>query len=243
MPQLEVFPSDAEQAEAAADLFVTLGLEALGARGRFRAALSGGRGPRLLFKHLAGRAQTLDWRKVELYWVDERWVEWKSPESNYGETRRLWLDSLKPEPLCFPMYRGPGNPEAAAEAYEALLNHRTGTLPPVLDLVFLGMGADGHTASLFPGQSSLTETKRSCLAVRHPATGQERLTLTLPALNAARNCVFLLSGAEKAAVLVRALKGDPELPAARVHWEQGDALWLADEAAAAEVPPKSWLRP
>ncbi|MGH7442331.1 MAG: 6-phosphogluconolactonase, partial [bacterium] len=96
-------------------------------------------------------------------------------------------------------------------------------------------GPDGHTASLFPGQDSLTETQRSCLSVRHPTTGQIRLTLTFPVLNAARHAVFLLSGAEKADVLAHALKGDPTLPAARVHPAGGEALWLVDKAASSSL--------
>ncbi len=232
MPDVRVYPTQAEQAQAAADLFVSLGREPVAARGRFRAALSGGHDPHGMFEALKARPGDLDWGKVELYWVDERWVEWASPESNYGEAKRRWLDSLGSGPACFPMYRGPGNPEDAAEAYESLLMRRLGGRPPVLDLALLGMGPDGHTASLFPGSEALGERQRSCIAVRHPATGQVRLTLTLPVLNSARAAAFIVHGAAKAGTLARVLAGDAGLPAAWVKRDQGGALWLADREAA-----------
>jgi 6-phosphogluconolactonase len=174
----------------------------------------------------------LDWSKVELYWVDERWVAWDNTDSNYGEAQRLWLAGRTKGPLCFPMYNAALEPEAAADAYAALLARRFGAVPPVFDLILLGMGPDGHTASLFPGQASLDEIRRLCLAVQQPTSGQVRLTLTFPVLNAARRCVFLLSGAEKAALLAQVLQGKAVVPAARVAPVHGDLLWLADAAAA-----------
>lgn len=235
MPKLQVFPTETAQAQAAADLFMAWAQEAIRSRGLFRVALSGGRGPRGLFQILAQRAGDLDWGKVELYWVDERWVAWDSADSNYGEARRLWLRGMAKGPRCFPMFNAALGPEAAAEAYAALLAQRFGAVPPVFDLILLGMGPDGHTASLFPGQASLDETRRLCLAVRHPTSGQVRLTLSLPVLNAARRCVFLLSGAEKAALLAQVLEGKSTVPAARVAPEHGDLLWLADASAAAQA--------
>ncbi|HTB23625.1 MAG TPA: 6-phosphogluconolactonase [bacterium] len=235
MPELKVYPTESAQAQAAAELFLSWGRDAIAARGRFRVALSGGRGPRGLFQALAQRPQALDWGKVELYWVDERWVDWGSPESNYGEARRLWLAALEPGPRCFPLFDASLEPEAAALAYEKLLTENFAAALPVFDLMLLGMGPDGHTASLFPGQASLDETRRLCLAVRHPASGQERLTLTLPVLNASRRCVFLLSGAEKAALMAQVLAGRAQVPAARVRPPQGELLWLSDAAAAAQV--------
>ena len=236
MPEIKVFPSEAAQAEAAADLFVAWGAEAIRVKGRFRAALSGGRGPRGLFQALAKRPKALDWPSVELYWVDERWVPWESPENNYGEASRLWLASMAPGPVCFPMFNNAADAAAAARSYEIVLSQRFGQVPPVFDLVLLGMGPDGHTASLFPGQPSLDETRRLCLAVRQPSTGQERLTLTLPVLTAARRCVFILSGAEKAELLAQVLAGKADVPAARVVLTHGQVLWLADASAAARLP-------
>lgn len=235
MPDLRVFPSPSDQAQAAADLFVAWGQEALKARGVFRAALSGGSGPLGLFAALAQRPQALDWARVELYWVDERWVAPTDPASNYGEARRHWLDLLPMGPDCSPMFNPQLQPDAAAQAYAELLQARTSEAVPVLDLILLGMGLDGHTASLFPGQASLDEDRRLCLALRHPSTGQSRLTLTLPVLNAGRRCVFLLQGSEKAALLAEVLAGASTLPAARIRPSQGELIWLVDGAAAALV--------
>jgi 6-phosphogluconolactonase len=236
MPDLKVFPTEAAQAEAAADLFIAWGAEAIRVQGRFRVALSGGRGPRGLFQALAKRPKALDWVKVELYWVDERWVPWESPESNYGEASRLWLAAMAQGPACFPMFNAASDAAASARAYEIILSQRFGQVPPVFDLILLGMGPDGHTASLFPGQASLDETRRLCLAVRQPATGQERLTLTLPVLTAARRCVFILSGAEKAELLAQVLAGKSTVPASRVVPTHGEVLWLADASAASLLP-------
>jgi len=232
MSTLNIYPTQSAQAQAAADLFIACGIESIRERGGFRAALSGGRGPRGLFKNLAGRAASMDWGKVELYWVDERWVPWSDADSNYGEAGRIWLDGWATRPSCFPMYGEGLGLENAARAYEELLVGNFGCKLPVFDLVLLGMGQDGHTASLFPGHASLDETARLCLGVRQPATGQERLTLTLPVLNAARRRVFMLGGGEKAALLAEILAGGrSDLPAARVRRQ--DTLWLADQDAAA----------
>jgi len=235
MPELKTFDTEAALAQAAADLFIALGKEAIAARGRFRAALSGGRGPRGLFVNLSHRPKDLDWSRVELYWVDERWVPFIESDSNYGECQRLWLDGLAPGPLRFPMYDRGLQPDTAAHAYEERLVKNFGAALPVFDLALMGMGPDGHTASLFPGQPSLEERERLCLAVRHYQTGQQRITLTLPVINASRRCVFLLSGADKAGLLAEVLAGKADVPAARVHPSQGEALWLADAAAAALV--------
>jgi 6-phosphogluconolactonase len=235
MPTVNVFPTEAALAEAAADLFVQAGAEALAQRGSYRVALSGGRGPQGMFAALAERPRALDWAKVELYWADERWVEAGDSQSNFGEARRRWLDHWAAGPRCFPMVGAALTPAAAAAAYAALLMGRFGAELPAFDLVLLGMGPDGHTASLFPGQASLDERQRLCLAVTQPATGQARLTLTLPVLNAARRCAFLLGGAEKAGLLARVLAGQSDVPAARVHPAAGEPLWLTDAAAAAQI--------
>jgi 6-phosphogluconolactonase len=235
MPKLESFPTETALAEAAAAFFTALGRHAIRERGVYRAALSGGRGPRGMFRVLAGLPKALDWSKVELYWVDERWVDVESPESNYGEAGRMWLDRLRPAPARFPMYDPNRDPEAAAKAYAQLLKKRFNAELPVLDLALLGMGQDGHTASLFPGQPSLKETGRLCLAVRQPATGQQRLTLTYPVLKASRRCAFIVQGSEKADLLGRVLAGRVQVPAAQVSQAEGEVLWMADAEAASRV--------
>jgi 6-phosphogluconolactonase len=234
MAELRVGQDDAALARLAADYFVEQGREALAKRGRFNAALSGGRGPQGLFRALASRPGDLDWTKVTLYWVDERYVPFKDSDSNFGTACRLWLDGLKNGPRLRPMYREGVDVETAARDYAAQLRSELGPGTPVLDLCLLGMGPDGHTASLFPGQPSLSESSRLCLAVKHPSSGQDRLTLTYPVLNASRNVAFIAQGAEKAGLIAQVLAnhGLSDVPAARVR-PASPPIWFVDRAAAA----------
>ncbi|HTB34348.1 MAG TPA: 6-phosphogluconolactonase [bacterium] len=234
MADLRVGQDDEDLARLAADHFIGQGREALAKRGRFNAALSGGRGPLGLFRALAGRPGDLDWSKVTLYWVDERYVPFKDPDSNFGAACRLWLDALSAGPTLRPMFKEGMDAETASRDYAALLRSELGPGTPVLDLCLLGMGPDGHTASLFPGQPSLSESSRLCLAVRHPSSGQERLTLTYPVLNASRNVAFIANGAEKAALLAQVLAGAADVPAARVRPAQAP-VWFVDRAAASKI--------
>jgi 6-phosphogluconolactonase len=133
--------------------------------------------------------------------------------------------------------RGEDDPRRAADEYEALLAREVRGRPPRLDFVFLGLGADGHTASLFPGTRALAERERACVANRVPRLAEWRLTLTYPVFNAARRIVFVVAGAEKRAA-VRAIltrPGNRDLPAARVRAERGSVLWLLDEEAAGDL--------
>lgn len=236
MPTLRRFPGPGALAQAAAELLVGCAKEAIAERGVFRAALSGGHDPRGMFSLLAANPPALDWSRVELYWVDERWVPVADPESNYGEAGRLWLDGLAQGPARFPMYDGAVEAPAGAEAYARLLRERFASPKPVFDLALMGMGPDGHTASLFPGAAELEESQRLCLALRHPASGQWRVTLTLPVINAARRVAFLVDGAEKAGLLAGVLDGSAKVPAARVRPLPGELLWMVDAAAAAQLP-------
>ena len=233
MAELRVGQDDAALARMAADYFVEQGREALAKRGRFNAALSGGRGPQGLFRALANRPGDLDWTKVWLYWVDERYVPYKDSDSNFGTACRLWLDHLKNGPMLRPMYKEGMDVETASRDYAAHLRAELGPGTPVLDLCLLGMGPDGHTASLFPGQPSLSESSRLCLAVKHPTSGQDRLTLTYPVLNASRKVAFIAQGAEKAELIAKVLANHnlTDVPAARVRPAE-PAVWFVDPAAA-----------
>ena len=211
-------------------------------------ALSGGRTPERFFAELAREPfRGLPWRRLRFFWVDERWVPHGSPESNFGNTRRVLFDPVGfPDAGLHPMVENGDDPAAsatpavlrhAAERYSRLLRAKLPASPagvPVFDLVLLGMGADGHTASLFPG----TEPDRPdhpCSAAWHPLTGAPRLTLTLPVINQARRVVFLVTGADKAAAL-RAVRnpqaGVLRLPAGAVEPVSGPASWYLDAAAA-----------
>jgi 6-phosphogluconolactonase len=214
-----IVPSESLAQEAAAWMARSL-QDALAARPRASLALSGGGTPAPAYRALAD--MKLPWERVDVFFVDERFVPPDHADSNY----RLAEDSLL-KPLRLPsaqVFRMEGEREdrdAAARDYEA-------KLPPVLDVVLLGMGPDGHTASLFPGHPALEERERRVLAVVGPKPPPWRMTLTLPVLLSARAVLNLVAGAGKADAVRRALAGDVALPAARVTNTQ----WMLDPAAA-----------
>jgi 6-phosphogluconolactonase len=195
-------------------------------------ALSGGSTPKRLFAELVAMGRdALPWDRVELWWGDERCVPPDHPDSNYGMTKRALIDPLGLSRVH--RIEGERDPDAAAASYE----HELAALgtPPVFDLVWLGMGPDGHTASLFPGSPALAEQQRFCVANRidSPLTHGKatRITLTYPALNAARLVRFLVAGADKADTLARVHAG-ADLPCTHVT---GNVSWLVDAAAAAKL--------
>jgi len=203
--------------------------------GTCHVALSGGSTPRRMFEVLVARGRdALPWDRVELWWGDERTVPPEDPDSNYGAAMRV-LAPLRLDPARIHRMEGERPPEAAAADYERALVEALGA-PPVLDLVLLGLGPDGHTASLFPGSPAVAETQRWVVAnpVDSPvAKGKTtRLTLTAPAINAARRICFLVAGADKATVLRDVLEGPRgKYPAQLI----GDATWMIDAAAGKEL--------
>lgn len=235
--QVTVFPSAAALAEGVAELFAVRAAEAVAERGRFRAALAGGTTPLAAYRRLAAApwAELVPWGSVELFFGDERAVGECDGERNDGAIREAFLlhvpvppENVHPIPALAP---------DGAERYEALLRARLGAPAlPVLDLVLLGLGEDGHTASLFPGHPAVDETERLVVRVDGaPKPPPSRVTMTLPLLNAARVVAFVVSGAGKSAALARVLAGDAALPASRVAPAAGERLFLLDRAAAGEV--------
>jgi 6-phosphogluconolactonase len=217
----------------------TLGEYAIARHGRFRWALSGGTTPRKLYALLARPplVRRIDWSRVEFFWGDERCVPPDHADSNYRTAREALLDLIQPDPAHVHRMRGEDPPEQAAAAYEAELRRafelREGSPPPSFDLILLGMGADGHTASLFPGSAVLQEARRWV------ASDRNRVTLTLPVLNAAAHVLFLVSGTDKAQRLAEVLAGpDSGLPAQRVRPTHGKLEWSVDAAAAEIVSPE-----
>lgn len=206
-------------AERAAEWLAEALERVLAGGGQCSFALSGGKTTGPIYRMLAGKK--LDWTRVDFYFADERCVPPDHPESNFllAEETLLRPAGVKPEQV----HRMEGEREdrdAAARDYEAVL-------PPVLDVVLLGMGEDGHTASLFPGGSELEERERRVLAVVGPKPPPWRLTLTLPELNRARQALFVVAGAGKRDAVRRIQTGEP-LPAAQVT----QAVWIMDRAAA-----------
>jgi len=229
--------------EAAAEEVVRAAKEAVAQRGRFTIVLSGGSTPKNLYNLLATNARTvLPWDRMFFFWGDERHVPPTDPESNYGTAEETMLSKI---PVAAGnVFRIPTeNPDAAAaaEAYEHTLRKFFQLGPgeiPTFDLILLGMGPDGHTASLFPGTAGLQEKSRLVIANWVDKLKTSRLTLTLPVLNAARCVVFLVSGTDKAPALHAVLKGDApgeQYPAKLVRPSQGSLIWLLDRAAASEL--------
>jgi 6-phosphogluconolactonase len=235
-PDVIVLPTKADVTRAAAGRIVAAASAAIAARGRFTIALSGGSTPRALFELLAAdpyRAK-VDWPHVEICFGDERCVPPDDPASNYRMARQALLDHV---PARVHRMRGEDEPAAAAAAYERELRELFGTTPR-FDLVLLGMGDNGHTASLFPGLRAVEERERWVVAEYVGEVSMWRLSVTPVVLNAAAEDLFLVAGADKASMLHRVLEGprDPRaLPAQVVAPADGRLVWLVDAAAAAAL--------
>jgi 6-phosphogluconolactonase len=231
---------------AAAERIATLAADAIERHGRFDWVLSGGSTPERLYALLASPewARRIDWERVAFFFGDERCVPPDDPQSNYRMARASLLEPLGVRAEQVHRMRGELGAAAAAEDYRAVLERTVlERLPgpgagelPVFDLVLLGLGGDGHTASLFPGTAALHERSR-WVVESHPQGLVPRVTLTFPVLDAARQVLFLVSGADKARAVREVLHGSPgvTLPAARVRAHAGDAQWLLDTAAASEL--------
>jgi 6-phosphogluconolactonase len=243
----QVFPSAAEMALASARLFAAKVEQAVADRDVARIAISGGSTPQATFKILADPSQpflaTVPWDKVMLYWVDERCVPPDHPDSNYGVARELLLSKVPiPAENVFRM-EGELDPEEAANRYESYLRNSMkleGAEAPSFDLLALGMGDDGHTASLFPHTEALHEITRIVVANRVPQKDTWRITLTWPVINHAKEVAFEMEGPKKPDVLAEVMTGprDPErLPSQLIRPTSGKLLLLLDEVAAAKLPP------
>lgn len=224
---------------AAIEGLLRIAQDAVRQRGRFAIALSGGRTPAKLYSlwaQLDAQKTGVPWDRVHLFWGDERYVDHDDLLSNYRMTRESLLSRITiPEENVHPFPTDCGEPEDCAKAYEAELRKFFGAAAPAFDLQLLGLGPEGHTASLFPGSPLLEEKERWVAAVEAPATPRERLTLTPVVLKEGRNTWFLVSGADKRAI-VEALRAekDPstsEYPAARLQ-PAGTVLWFMDRVAA-----------
>jgi 6-phosphogluconolactonase len=206
--------------------------------GRFSLVLSGGKTPRPLFRMLArGLPGPLPWERVHAFWADERCVPRGHPESNAGQAGALLLERVPIPAENVHRIRGEDAPDRAAASYRRELERCFGSGPPAFDLVLLGLGADGHTCSLFPGSPAL-ESPRAAEPAVAPEGVRDRVTLTPAGLRGARRIVFLVTGAGKARAAARALEGrgtPSELPSRAVRPAAGEPLWVLDREAAAEL--------
>jgi 6-phosphogluconolactonase len=228
--KIEVHPDDEAVARRAAAVIAGAARAAVASRGRFVMAVSGGRTPWLMLRALA--ADALPWKEVDVVQVDERVAPVGNPDRNLTHLRDSLLDHapLAPDHM-HPMAVEAADLDRAAAQYARTLHEVAGS-PPVLDLTHLGLGPDGHTASLVPGDPVLDVTDTD-VAVTHPYQGRRRMTMTFPIINRSRLILWLVTGGEKAQALVRLRDRDPSIPGSRVH--QDHALVLADRAAAARL--------
>ena len=239
MTTFTVLPDAAAVATATADRFVEVAAAALDERGAFRVALSGGGTPKAVYPLLLEprRRDAVDWGRVELFWGDERSVPPDHPESNFGVAYGMLISQL-PGVRPDHVHRMPAEAEdidAAAMGYESELRlafGARGSGPPAFDLIWLGMGPDGHTASLFPGTTALDELDRWVVGNWVPQQDTWRMTLTFPVLTAARDVLFVVTGADKADPLRAIRTGGSGLPAERVAGDQVE--WIVDSAAAGD---------
>ena len=240
--EVECFSDRDEMLRVEAERVVARASDCVARRGRFLFCLAGGATPKPLYELLASApfARRIGWSRVQVFWGDERCVPPDNPESNYRMAREALLDHVPLPPTNIHRIRGEDEPSEAAAAYEELLGDFFG--PPEtsamtsFDLVILGMGADGHTASLFPGSAAAQETRRWVVATRGPQPESWRVSLTPVLLNAADDVTFLVSGANKAERLKDVLEGAPDLlPAQLIRPTPGTLHWMIDEAAATRL--------
>jgi 6-phosphogluconolactonase len=231
--KLEVFEDDAAVAKAAAATIAADARAAVAARGRFIMAVSGGKTPWIMLRELAN--QEVPWKDVHVFQVDERIAPAGDPDRNLKHLRDSLLEHVPlPSEQIYAMPVESADIEAAAKQYAQTLEQVAGS-PPVLDLAHLGMGPDGHTASLVPNDPVLN-VKDADVGLTGVYMGRRRMTLTYPVLNRSRRILWLMTGAEKVAMLPRLLEGDTTIPSGRISRDQ--AVVIADRAAAANVPAK-----
>jgi 6-phosphogluconolactonase len=244
MAEVIILPDHVAVAREAADRWLAIAARAVAERGSFSVALSGGSTPRPLFELLASEpyAASAPWGQTHVFWADERRVPPGDPASNYGMAARLLLSHVPVPRAQVHRMDGEDLANSAARAYTDQLERHfdLGSRDwPRFDLILLGLGEDGHTASIFPGTRAVSDQSNRVLVYDVPQLRAERMTLTLPVINHARHILFLVAGEAKAGVLREVLHGDyrpSTYPAQAVKPVDGSLAWLVDEAAAARLP-------
>lgn len=245
--RVQIFDDMEALSRAAADRLEVAAQEAIESRGRFLIALNGGKTPLRFLQLLASEYQAqIDWQRAHLFWGDERCVPPDHPESSYGQAREVLLSHLELPDDHVHRIRGELGAGAAAADYARALKQFAdpGLEWPRFDLVLLGLGEDGHIASLFPGSDPSEAKPVIPVTARYQDRPAERVSLTPPVFNSARLVIFMVTGPGKAAALQQALgdEFEPEkLPAQRIGPKDGKLIWLVDEAAASRLP-KSFSR-
>jgi 6-phosphogluconolactonase len=238
---IEIFPAASNLFHAAAEEFMRAARTAIGAQGRFTVALAGGSTPKGLYSLLATNYTDFVWNRVFLFFGDERHVPPTDAESNYRMVNETLLSKIQvPSENVFRVAAENADASAAATDYESKIRKffalKAGEFPR-FDLILLGMGPDGHTASLFPDSAGLKDNEHLVIANWVEKFKTHRISFTFPVLNRAAEVLFLVSGADKASVLAQVLQGDPSLalPSQKVQPSDGKLLWMLDEAAASKL--------
>ena len=234
---VRIYPTLESMSRAVAVCFQALIARHTGDNGEFSVCLSGGSTPKALYQLLAAEfADTINWRGLRFYWGDERYVSHGDPANNFRLARDTLLDKVNvSSEHVFPMPTHHAELDDAAQEYEATLRREFHAGSPTFDLVLLGVGEDGHTASLFPGSHAIDEERRWVVRTEAPTEPVTRLSLTFPVLNSAACIYVLVSGDAKAKVVRQTLAGPPgdrPLPVERIQPRDGQLVWWMDEAAA-----------
>jgi 6-phosphogluconolactonase len=240
MNKVEIFNSEETLAEETAKQFQKILMQSLKTDNNFFAALSGGNTPRILFRKLADSPykEKIDWNRIHFFWADERMVPPGDPESNYGEAKKILFDNISIPAGNIHRIKGEDDPKQevlryAAEIEEYIKKDQKGF--PRFNLIFLGIGEDGHTASLFPGKTlQFTDEKNLCGLSKHPASSQLRISLTKETINNAEKIIFLVTGESKAETLAGILKNSSEsknFPGAQIKPINGSIKWKIDKKA------------
>lgn len=229
---LRIFNSKEELARAAAEHFMQASGNAVAQKGSFSVALSGGSTPKALYELLAEQFRDqIPWSNIHFYWSDERHVPPDHPDSNYRLANEALLSRVPVTPSNVHRVFSENPAADAARDYENTIKKQIGANPR-LDLILLGLGADGHTASIFPGSEVLNETERLVAAPWVEKLNTYRITMTLPLLNNGASVVFLVSGADKAQIVKEVLEGPEKYPAQMVKPANGELIWMLDHDAA-----------
>ncbi len=240
-PEYKILPDNPAVAAAFANDFCDWVENQPAAKTKLTVALSGGSTPKLLFQELADNfADRVDWNRIHFFWGDERCVPPDDSESNYGMTKELLLDRISIPSENVHRVHGESSPADERIRYEQEIGdhvalNESGT--PQFDLMILGMGGDGHTASIFPHEIGFLKSGNICEVATHPDSGQKRITLTGPVLNAASRVAFLITGVAKAAVMAQIVRREgawQTYPAAHVD-NGGSLVFYLDQAAASEI--------
>src|SRR5205814_7696705 len=239
---IAIFDDKHTLSQNVAEYIMRIVKESIALYGRFTIALTSVTTPGEAYSLLGSEPikSQIDWQRVHIFWGDERCVPQNNPDSNFYLAQEVLLDKIAiPKSHIHPMPADQPDRDVASQAYTVEMQHTFGTNGiPSFDLIHLGMGPEGHTASLFPHQASLHEIHRLVMPVSVPKPPPDRLTFTPPLLNAARNVLFLVTGSEKADALHAVLEGEyqpDEYPAQIVHPTNGEVVWMLDKAVAQKI--------